>query len=81
MMELASSQKREGKTVLAELICNRGSKVIDECLSIAHELATAVDKFARTKKSRNKILEEMNCAGECEGKWIKQQLTYCTGMK
>ena len=73
-MALASSQNREGKTDLAEFICNRGFKVIDECLSIAHELATAEEKFARTKKSRIKILEEMkegNCADECEGKWIQ----------
>ena len=74
LMALASSQNREGKTDLAEFICNRGSKVIDECLSIAHELATAEDKFARTKKSRIEILEEIkegNCADECEGKWIQ----------
>ena len=74
LMGLASSQNREGITDLAEFICNRGSKVIDECLSIADELATAEEKFARTKKSRIQILEEMkegNCADECEGKWIQ----------
>ena len=57
-----------------EFICNRGSKVIDECLSIADELATAEEKFVRTKKSRIQILKEMkkdNCADECEGKWIQ----------
>ena len=73
-MALASSQNREGKTDPAEFICNRVSKVIDECLSIAHELATAVDKIARMKKSRIKILEEMkegHFAGECEGNWIQ----------
>ena len=74
LMALASSQNREGKTDLAEFICNRGSKVIDECLSIAHELAFAEEKFARMKNNRIKILEEMkegNCADECKGKWIQ----------
>ena len=44
LIVLASFQNGEGKTDFAEFICNRGSKVIDECLSIAHELATAEEK-------------------------------------
>ena len=32
-----------GEEDLAEFICNRGGKVVDECLAIAHELDTATD--------------------------------------
>ena len=39
-------------------MCNRGGKVVDECLSIANELATAEEKLARSKKSWKEILPE-----------------------
>ena len=44
-MSIAALQNRDGKTDLAEFICNRGGKTVDDCLTIAQELATAEAKF------------------------------------
>ena len=49
-MSIAASQNREGKTDLAQFICNRGGKAVDECLAVAHELPTAEAKFAAQRK-------------------------------
>ena len=74
LMSVAASQNREGKKDLAEFICNRGGKVVDECLAIAHELATAEAKYARSQKSRIELLREMHtgeCVVQCNGKWLE----------
>ena len=51
-MSVAATQNREGKKDLAQFICNRGGKVVDECLAIAHELDTAEEKFKRSQKTQ-----------------------------
>lgn len=73
-MALAASQNREGKIDLAEFICNRGSKVVDECLAIAKELGSAEEKFARSQKTRIQLLEEAHaseCANGCNGQYLE----------
>ncbi|CAH3185619.1 unnamed protein product, partial [Porites evermanni] len=54
----AAAQNREGKTELAEFICNRGGKAVDECLAIAQELATAEAKYERSLKTCMQLLHE-----------------------
>lgn len=73
LMSLAASQNRQGKRDLAQFICNRGGKVVEECLAIADELATAEAKFERSQKSRLQLLREMHegeCLAECNGQWL-----------
>ena len=72
-MALAASQNPEGKSDLAEFICNRGSKVVDECLAIAKELG-CTEKFARSQKTRIQLLEEAyasECAHGCNGQYLE----------
>ena len=76
-MAFASAQKREGKTDLAEFICNRGSKAVDDCLAVAMELASAEEKYSRSQKNRLELLQESNdseCVEGCGGKWIQAAL-------
>ena len=71
LLSIAASQNREGKTELAEFICNRGGKAVDECLAIAQELATAEAKYERSQKTRMQLLHESysaECVSNCEGK-------------
>ena len=49
-MAFAAAQNREGKKDLAEFICNRGGKAVDECIAVAMELSTAEEKYARSQK-------------------------------
>ena len=73
LMSIAASQNREGKTDLAQFICNRGGKAVDECLAVAHELPTAEAKFARSKKTRIELLHDNytgECVAECNGEWM-----------
>lgn len=77
LMAFASAQKREGKTDLAEFICNRGSKAVDDCLAVAMELASAEEKYSRSQKNRLELLQESNdseCVEGCGGKWIQAAL-------
>ncbi|KAK3753753.1 hypothetical protein QZH41_005244 [Actinostola sp. cb2023] len=72
LMALASSQEREGKTDLPEFIANRGSKVVDDALKLAHEFATAEKTQSRLRKSRIQLLEEQlndPCAEGCNKSW------------
>ncbi|KAM7449672.1 hypothetical protein ABFA07_002349 [Porites harrisoni] len=74
LLSIAASQNREGKTELAEFICNRGGKAVDECLAIAQELATAEAKYERSQKTRMQLLHESysaECVSNCEGKWLE----------
>ena len=70
---MAVSQKREGKTALAQFIANRGNKAVDEALQLAIEFSEAEAQHLRSTKTRIDLLEEQN-AGECqpgfEGKWL-----------
>lgn len=45
LLSIAASQNREGKTELAEFICNSCGKAVGDCLAIAQELATAEAKY------------------------------------
>ena len=58
LLSKAASQNREGKRELAENICNRGGKAVDECLAIAQELATAEAKYERSQKTSIQLLHE-----------------------
>lgn len=72
LVSLAVTRNREGDLSLAQFIANRGSKAVDEALSLAKEFSEAEKNFARSKKSRVEILQEAfqsNCAISCDGKW------------
>ena len=49
---LAVQQKREGNTVLAEFIANKGENAVDNALAVAKEFQDAEEKLARMQKSR-----------------------------
>ena len=73
-MCLAVTQSREGKKSLAEFIANRGSKAVDEAVSLAKEFSEAEEKPHRSKKSRLDMLQESKdseCVNGCEGKWLE----------
>ena len=66
-------QNREGHTALAEFIANRGSKAVDEALSVAKEFAEAEAKLARSNKTRIELLcdmEQRACSDGCGGRWL-----------
>ena len=50
LASLATAQVREGKTVLAEFIANRGSKAVDEVIQLIKEFAKAETHLNRFKK-------------------------------
>ena len=71
---LANQQKNEGKCDLAQFIANRGSKAVDEALSVGWEFENAEANLQRSQLSRVEIL--YGCLGnECEpgcgGQWIR----------
>ena len=71
LMAMAASQNREGKSDLALFICNRETKVVDECLAITKELSSA-EKLVRMEKSRVEILQEvrgLQCTPGCNGQY------------
>ena len=55
LLLLASQQKKEGNTDLAEFIANRGSKAIDEALAVGWEIEEAEKKLEGCKSSRIEI--------------------------
>ena len=70
---LAVSQKREGKTALAQFIANRGNKAVDEGLQLAKEFSEAEAQHLRSMKTHIELLEQQNageCQPGCEGKWL-----------
>ena len=71
LVVLASQQKREGKT---DLVQNRGSKAVEEALSIGWEMENAESELARSKLSRVEIVYrelESPCVDGCQGKWLE----------
>ena len=79
LLTLASAQKAEGKTDLAEFVMNRGNRVVEECISTAWEMEKASEVLQRSKLTRLQILEkclEDPCTAECFGRWAEcaQQL-------
>ena len=74
LVALASQQKREGKTDLAQFIANRGSKAVEEALSIGWEMENAESELAPNKLSRVEIVYrklESPCVDGCQGKWLE----------
>jgi len=74
LMAFAAAQNREGKKDLAEFICSRGGKAVDECIAVAMELSTAEEKYARSQKTRLQLLHEMGdgqCIDGCHGQWLE----------
>ena len=74
LVALASRQEREGKTHLAQFIANRGSKAVEEALSIGWEMENAESDLARSKLSRVEIVYrelENPCVDGCQGKWLE----------
>ena len=73
LLALANSQKKEGKTDLAEFIANRGYKVVDEAIRIGWDLEEASATLQREKKTRiellNALLDE-ECIPGCEKQWL-----------
>ena len=82
LLALASAQKAEGKTDLAEFIVNRGTKVVEEVIATAWEMENASEVLERSKLSRVEILENVldnPCNEHCNGRWLqcaKQLLTW-----
>jgi len=79
LLALASAQKAEGKTDLAEFVMNRGNRVVEECISTAWEMEKASEVLERSKLTRLQILEKClqdPCTAECYGRWAEcaQQL-------
>ena len=74
LLALASTQKAEGKTDLAEFIVNRGNKVAKEVIGTAWEMEKASEVLLRGKMTRLEILEkalEDPCNEQCNGRWIQ----------
>ena len=72
LVALASQQKREGKTDLVQF--SRGSKAVEEALSIGWEMENAESDLARSKLSRVQIVYrelEGPCVDSCQGKWLE----------
>ena len=79
LLALASTQKAEGKSDLAEFVMNKGNRVVEECISTAWEMEKASDVLERSKLTRLQILEkclQAPCTAECDGRWavFAQQL-------
>ena len=70
---LANEQKNEGKCKLAQFIANRGSKAVDEALSVGWEFEEAGKNLQRTRLSRIKVLYSQlagECIVGCQGQWL-----------
>ena len=73
LASLAAAQVREGKTMLAEFIANRGSKAVDEVIQLIKEFTKAETHLNRFKKTSIELLEEEltgKCIEGCEGRWL-----------
>ncbi|CAB3983397.1 Hypothetical predicted protein [Paramuricea clavata] len=81
LLALANEQKREGKSDLAQFIANRGSKAVEEALTVGWELEEAEKKLERSKLTRFKVLEkklEEPCVEGCQGKWLVMAIDILT---
>ena len=75
LLALANSQRLEGKTDIAEFICNRGSKSVDDLIKLAWEMDGAQADIERSSMARMAILRlkrNEDCAEGCEGRWRQQ---------
>ena len=74
LLALASVQKAEGKTDLAEFVMNRGNRVVEECISTVWEMEKASEVLQRSKLTRLQILEKClqdPFTAECYGRWAE----------
>ena len=72
LVALASQQKREGKTDLVQF--SRGSKAVEEALSIGWEMENAESDLGRSKLSRVEFVYrelEGPCVDSYQGKWLE----------
>ena len=72
LQALASEQKSEGKTDLAEFLINRTPRAVADILNSTWQIENAQEKLARSKKTRMQILQEAReseCAEGCDGQW------------
>lgn len=72
LQALASEQKREGKTDLAEFIVNRAPRVVSDIVKTAWDMENANATLQRSRKSRMLLLEEAgqdDCVDGCDGQW------------
>lgn len=60
LFTLASAQKAEGKTDLAEFVMNRGNRVVEECISTAWEMEKASEVLQRSKLTRLQTLAPLS---------------------
>ena len=81
LLAFANEQKREGKTDLAQFIANRGSKAVEEALTVGWELEEAEKKLERSKLTRIEVLAkklEDECVDGCLGKWLVMAIDILT---
>ena len=72
LQALASEQKSEGKTDLAEFIVNRAPRVVSDIVKTAWHIENADAILQRSQKSRMVLLEEAgegDCVGGCDDQW------------
>ncbi|XP_068676750.1 uncharacterized protein [Montipora foliosa] len=72
LQALASKQKSEGKTDLAEFIVNRAPRVVSDIVKTAWDMENADAILQRSRKSRMLLLEEAgegDCVDGCDVQW------------
>ena len=72
LQALASEQKSEEKTDLAEFIVNRAPRVVSDIVKTAWDMENADATLQRSQKSRMLPLEEAgedDCVDGCDGQW------------
>ena len=73
LQALASEQKTEGKTDLAEFLFNRTPRAVADILQTAWEIEGAQESLERSKKTRLELLLEAKsrpCVEGCNGTWL-----------
>ena len=72
LLAYANIQKNKGKTILAEFVMNRGTKVVNELIEAAWEMHKAQETLRRGEKCRIYLLREAaseECICQIEGQW------------
>ena len=73
LLALAEAQKNEGKKELANFICNRSNKAVEELIKNTWLMKNAQAKIDRVKKSRMQLIREAyssDCVAGCDTQWI-----------
>lgn len=77
LMALAARQEKDGKKDLAVFIANRGTRLVNEALSIASQLEGAEEALERRNKTRIDVLNSAlssDCVEGCGKKWLTAAL-------